>query len=73
MVKTKKVKAAGRFGAGYGTYLRNRLNAVEVLQRKKQICPHCNKSGVKRLAAGIWECSKCGVQFAGHAYTLKAK
>lgn len=71
MVKTKKVKAAGRFGAGYGTYLRNRLNAVEVLQRKKQICPHCKKSGVKRQAAGIWHCEKCGVQFAGHAYNLK--
>jgi large subunit ribosomal protein L37Ae len=70
MVKTKKVKAAGRFGAGYGTYLRNRLNAVESLQRVKQICPHCKKPGVKRLAAGIWNCEKCGVQFAGHAYIL---
>ncbi len=70
MVKTKKVKAAGKFGAGYGTSLRNRFNAIEIFQRKKQICPHCKKPGVKRLAAGIWSCEKCGVQFAGHAYTL---
>ena len=70
MVKTKKVKAAGKFGAGYGTSLRNRFNAIEIFQRKKQICPHCKKAGVKRLAAGIWKCGKCGVQFAGHAYTL---
>lgn len=70
MTKTKKVKAAGKFGAGYGTYLRNRFNAVESLQRVKQSCPHCKKPGVKRQAAGIWYCEKCGVQFAGHAYTL---
>lgn len=70
MVKTKKVKSAGRFGAGYGTYLRNRLNAVESSQRKKQSCPKCNKLGVKRLAAGIWHCEKCGAQFASHAYIL---
>lgn len=70
MAKTKKVKSAGRFGAGYGTYLRNRLNAVEQLQRKRQSCPHCKKLGVKRMAAGIWHCDKCGVQFAGHAYAL---
>lgn len=70
MVKTKKVKSAGRFRAGYGTYLRNRLNAVESSQRKKQSCPKCNKLGVKRLAAGIWHCEKCGAQFASHAYVL---
>ncbi|MSS74505.1 50S ribosomal protein L37ae [Candidatus Pacearchaeota archaeon] len=70
MVKTKKVKAAGKFGAGYGTSLRNRFNAIEIFQRKKQNCPHCKKSGVKRLAAGIWNCEKCGAKFAGHAYTL---
>ncbi len=73
MVKTKKVKAAGKFGAGYGTYLRNRFNAVESLQRKKQTCPHCKKSGVKRIAAGIWYCERCGAQFAGHAYTLNTQ
>ncbi|MGV8142593.1 MAG: 50S ribosomal protein L37ae [Candidatus Pacearchaeota archaeon] len=70
MVKTKKVKAAGKFGAGYGTSLRNRFNAVDSLQRKKQMCPYCKKPGVKRLAAGIWNCERCEAQFAGHAYTL---
>lgn len=72
-VKTKKVKAAGRFGPGAGTQVRNRLNAVESLQRKKQVCPHCNKSGVKREAAGIWHCHKCGKRFAGHAYYLNSQ
>ena len=73
MVKTKKVKAAGKFGAGYGTSLRNRFNAVDSLQRKKQNCPQCKKLGVKRMAAGGWHCERCGVQFDGHAYSLNIK
>lgn len=73
MIRTKKVKAAGKFGAGYGTSLRTRFNAVDSLQRKKQNCPHCKKPGVKRLAAGIWHCEHCGAQFAGHAYTLNTQ
>jgi large subunit ribosomal protein L37Ae len=68
--KRKKIQAAGRFGAGYGTRTRKRLNAVEVLQRKKQVCPYCSKAGVKRISAGIWHCKKCGKKFAGPAYAL---
>ncbi len=68
--KKKKIKAAGRFGTGYGTRVRKKLNEIEALQRKKQICPHCKKAGVKREAAGIWHCLKCGKRFAGHAYVL---
>ncbi len=68
--KLKKTKAAGRFGVRAGTNVRSRLNQVEAVQRKKQVCPHCGKSGVKREAAGIWHCFKCNRIFAGHAYTL---
>lgn len=67
---TKKVKAAGRFGAGYGTNVRKMLNSVESIQRKKQVCPFCNKPGVKRSSMGIWTCGKCGKRFTGHAYHL---
>lgn len=69
--KTKKIKAAGRFGAGYGTRVRKSLNKIESSQRKKQICPSCSKAGVKRIAMGIWACPKCGKRFSGHAYTLQ--
>ncbi len=69
--RTKKVKAAGRFGAGYGTNIRKRLNSIEFLQRKKQLCPFCNKPGVSRMAMGIWNCEKCGKKFSGHAYHLE--
>ena len=68
--KRKKIKAAGRFGAGYGTRVRKKLNEIEALQRKKQVCPFCRKPGVRREAAGIWHCQKCGKRFAGHAYVL---
>lgn len=70
MVKTKKVRAAGRFGARYGKTVRDRLSAVEDKQRIKQKCPHCNKLGVKRLSKGIWHCPKCNKTFAGNTYYI---
>lgn len=70
--KKKKIKASGRFGAGYGTSVRNRLNSIENSQRKRQKCLFCEKLGVKRVAAGIWSCPKCGRKFTSHAYTLNS-
>jgi large subunit ribosomal protein L37Ae len=70
MVKTKKAKSAGRFGARYGKRLRDRVVKVEEKQRIKQTCPFCNKSGVKRLSKGIWQCSKCNKKFAEGTYHL---
>ncbi|MBU1136252.1 MAG: 50S ribosomal protein L37ae [Nanoarchaeota archaeon] len=69
-MKTKKVKSAGRFGAGYGIKIKLKLNKVESKQRKKQTCPFCKKSGVKRLAKGIWNCSKCQKKFASGTYYI---
>ena len=68
-VKTKKIKAAGRFGAGYGATPRKKLAEVESKQRKKQTCPFC-KGWAKRQSKGIWLCQKCGKKFAGGAYHL---
>jgi len=73
MVRTKKVKASGKHKAGYGTNVRKKLVAIESKQRKKQLCPFCNKLGVKRKSAGIWFCKKCDKTFAGQAYFLKPK
>lgn len=69
--KTKKTRHGGRFSNRGGVRVRNRLNAVESVQRKKQICPHCDKPGVRRRASGIWHCLKCNKTFAGPAYSLK--
>jgi len=67
-VKRKKIGSAGRFGAGYGK-VKQRLNAVEEKQRKKQECPFC-KGTAKRQAKAIWHCVKCGKQFAGGTFYL---
>jgi len=69
-MRTKKVKAAGRFGARYGTRVRKKITDIESVQRKKQNCIFCN--GVaKRLSKGIWKCKKCDKKFAGHTYYIK--
>ena len=71
MVKLKKTKSAGRFGAKYGKRVRVKLVKVEEKQRKKQKCPFCEKLGVKRLSKGIWQCSKCNKKFASDVYYLE--
>lgn len=71
MVKTKKVKSAGRFGARYGKTPKARLVKVEEKQRIKQVCPFCKRLGAKRLSKGIWTCKKCDKKFSSHAYYLE--
>lgn len=68
--KTKKIKAFGKFGAGYGILVRKEFNAIEALQRKRQASPFHPRGRVKRIAAGIWRCLKTGKIFAGPAYVL---
>lgn len=68
-MKTRKVKAAGRFRTGYGTNVRGRITDIESRQRKKQKCLFC-PGKAKRLSKGIWLCKKCGKKFASHAYYL---
>ena len=70
MARTKKVKAAGKFGAGYGTNTRTKFIAVESKQRKKQVCPFCGGTA-KRKEVGIWNCKKCKKIFAGGAFYLE--
>lgn len=70
MTKTKKVKAAGRFGARYGRRVRRKIAEIESIQRKKQKCIFCD-GVVKRLSKGIWQCKKCNKKFTGHAYFIK--
>lgn len=59
-----------RFGARYGRTTKEKFRNIEDLQRAKHKCPYCQKAGVKRIAAGIWQCRKCNVKFAGKAYTI---
>ena len=68
--KTKKIRAAGKFSGGIGVRARNEYNAIEAQQRKFQQSPFHPRGRAKRIAAGIWKCSKTGKVFAGPAYIL---
>jgi ribosomal protein L37AE/L43A len=69
--KTKKIKAAGKFGSRSGVRVRTNYNTIEESQRKKQKSPFHPKGRAKRIAAGIWKDLKTGKIFAGNAYTLE--
>lgn len=70
MVKEKILKAGNRFGARYGRRNRDRFAKIEHEQRKLHMCPSCHADKVKRVSLGIWACKKCGLTFAGKAYTI---
>ena len=65
---TKKVGSSGRYGPRYGTRTKKISAAIEHEQSKPQPCPYCERDALKRVAAGVWECHKCGKKFAGGAY-----
>lgn len=68
--KTKKIKAAGKFGSRIGLLARKEYNAVEFQQRQKQQSPFHPRGKAKRIAAGIWKDVRTGKIFAGPAYYL---
>jgi large subunit ribosomal protein L37Ae len=67
--KRKKPGVAGRFGARYGFTLRKRLAEVEAKVRRSYPCPSCGAERVERVSTAIWQCKRCGVKFAGGAYS----
>lgn len=71
--KSKKTKAAGKFGSAFGTRTRAAFNAIDGPQRKFQQSPFHPTGRARRISAGIWQCVKTGRIFAGHAYYLQAK
>jgi large subunit ribosomal protein L37Ae len=68
LARTKKVGSTGRFGARYGAKLRRRVLDIEKRRHEPHRCPSCATRALKRQAAGLWKCSKCGILFAGGAY-----
>ena len=41
---------------------------VEKVQKAAHPCARCGSISVYRIHTGIWDCQKCGHQFAGGAY-----
>ncbi len=72
-LKVKKTNSTKRFGTRYGKALRDKMGAIEAEQRKKHKCPYCNAVRVRRISAGIWNCTKCNKKFTGKAYTIAKK
>jgi len=68
MARTKKVGSTGRFGSRYGAKLRRRVLDIEKKRNEPNRCPSCATRALKRKAAGLWTCNKCGLLFAGGAY-----
>jgi len=66
--KKRRLGGAKTYGARYGRNLRERVAAIRKLTSRKSKCPYCNYIGVKRVASGIFHCSKCDTKFAGKAY-----
>ncbi len=57
-------------GVKYGRTLRKRYSRVVALQKAKRSCPACGALRLRRRAAGIYVCERCGHEVAGGAYTV---
>lgn len=68
-MKTKKLGRVARFKARYGKRIKDMVKKVEDEEFRLHTCPSCGFESVKRKASGIFECRKCGIAFAGGAYT----
>ena len=73
MKTEEKLGSVKRFGARYGRKLKIKFSKIEAEQRKLHKCPYCNKTAVKRVAVGIWNCRKCNAKFTGKAYSISRK
>ena len=72
MVETKakgrKTRSAGRFGTRYGVKNRKLVADIEEKMHADYACKKCGAIKVKRIASGIWKCTKCEATFAGGSY-----
>ena len=71
MEEKVNIKSAKRFGQRYGRTLREAVALIEIKYKKSLKCPYCRKTGVKRVAVGIWQCRKCNSRFTAKAYSLE--
>ena len=65
--------SAKRYGVRYGRKLREKVGKIDRSRLSSKQCPHCNYKRVKRVPAGIWNCTKCASKFTGRAYSIGSK
>jgi large subunit ribosomal protein L37Ae len=70
---TKRSGPTGGLGVRYGVKARRRYSDIMTEKTRKHVCPQCSSSSVTRESVGIWVCGKCGLKFAGGAYTPTTK
>ncbi len=68
MGSTKKVGSTGRFKGRYGVGIKKRVLKVENKAKELGACSFCGFDKIKRVAAGLFVCRKCGAKFTGGAY-----
>jgi large subunit ribosomal protein L37Ae len=67
------MSSAKQYRARYGLKPRKKVDAIFKARMAATQCPYCLKHSVKRIAAGIWQCSSCSTKFSGGAYTFRPK
>ncbi len=60
-------------GVRYGGTVRKRYTKILTEMKKPHKCPQCASESVRRKSVGVWNCRKCGLTFAGGAYTPTTK
>ncbi len=66
--KGRKTRSAGRFGTRYGVKNRKLVADIEEKMHADYACSKCGAVKLKRIATGIWKCTKCEVTFTGGSY-----
>jgi large subunit ribosomal protein L37Ae len=72
-MEKKKFGSVRRFGTRYGRRIKEKLAKIEMEQKAKHTCPYCHYPKVRRVAVGIWACTKCKAKFSGKAYSVSRK
>ncbi|MDD3244902.1 MAG: 50S ribosomal protein L37ae [Candidatus ainarchaeum sp.] len=68
---TKKVKKTGKYGVRGGVGIRKKF-LLATQDKAQKVCPNCGtKDKIKRVATGIYKCTKCEVKIGGGAYKFK--
>ncbi len=66
--KGRKTRSVGRFGTRYGVKNRKLVADIEEKMHAEYACPECGAKRLKRIATGIWKCTKCELTYTGGSY-----